>query len=99
MIEAQRLCATAENQQNNAQRMVLTSRPFSSVMTCYFIDNSSFFAGLPHVSVVSFVLPTERSIHDEMECNVNNALEATIARQNSHAFTEQEPHLDGVSRI
>ena len=30
---------------------------------------------------------------------VNNALEATIARQNSHAFTEQEPHLDGVSRI
>ena len=29
---------------------------------------------------------------------VNNALEATIARQNSHAFTEQEPHLDGVSR-
>ena len=39
----------------------------------------SFFAGLPCVSVVSFVLPTERSIHYEMECNIERCQNRKIS--------------------
>lgn len=43
VMRRRRTNESAEKQQNNAKRMLLTSHPFSSAMTCYFIDNSSFF--------------------------------------------------------